>query len=93
MDWHLSPVQTILYIIGPEILSKDRHGCQMYCRIGAIVSLITHPSVGGDGAGFRSIQDAVNAAEEGDTIEVQSGIYRENVEKSIKEEKQIHTCG
>jgi pectin methylesterase-like acyl-CoA thioesterase len=58
----------------------------MYCRLGAICSLIhpsecTHIAVGGDGAGFRSIQDAFNAAEEGDTIEVQSGIYRENVEK------------
>jgi pectin methylesterase-like acyl-CoA thioesterase len=39
----------------------------------------THIAVGGDGAGFRSIQDAINAAEEEDTIEVQSGIYRENV--------------
>ena len=26
MDWHLSPVQTIVYIIGPEILSKGLTG-------------------------------------------------------------------
>ncbi len=36
-------------------------------------------TVGSDGANFKSIQDAVNASGEGDTIVVQSGVYLENV--------------
>lgn len=36
-------------------------------------------TVGSDGANFKSIQDAVNASGEGDTVVVQSGVYFENV--------------
>ena len=36
-------------------------------------------SVGGEGASFGSIQEAIDAAKEGDVIEVRSGIYKENV--------------
>lgn len=38
-----------------------------------------HITVGSDGANFKSIQDAVNASGEGDTVVVQSGVYSENV--------------
>ncbi|RQW79784.1 MAG: hypothetical protein EHM14_07435 [Methanothrix sp.] len=36
-------------------------------------------TVGTDGANYESIQEAVNASSEGDTIVVQSGVYSENV--------------
>jgi len=38
-----------------------------------------HIFVGGEGASFGSIQGAIDAAKEGDVIEVRSGIYEENV--------------